>query len=296
MDKFAAWRVFVTVVEQNGFTAAANKLGLTASAVTKNIAQLEQQLNVRLLARTTRQLSLTSEGNTFFERCRLILANIEQAEREMSQLSTAPRGDLHVQLSPVLCRLHLIPKLLAFQQLYPDISLRLTQTDRRLDLIKHGIDVAIWTGDLPDTRMVARRLARSQRITCAAPAYIAAHGRPEAPEDLAGHNCLRVTSWHGGRTWLFRMPEGERTVAIDGNLLFDNSDSYRDAALAGLGVAQATSFLFSPDVASGDLVQLLPDFVAEGQTFWVVYPDIHSKTPKVQAFIDLLDGIFQPFR
>jgi DNA-binding transcriptional LysR family regulator len=296
LDKLAAWRAFAAVVEQNGFSAAASTLGLTASAVTKTVAQLEQQLGVRLLARSTRQLSLTGEGQIFFERCRRILVEIEMAELEMGQTSTAPRGLLHVQVPVVIGRLHVIPRLRALLEAYPEITLRVTQADRRLDMIKHGIDLAIWTGELPESRLVARLLARSYRITCAAPAYIERYGRPGTPDDLADHNCLRTTSWQSGRTWLFRMPGGERTIGITGNLLLDNSDSYREAALAGLGIAQGTSFLFRDDVASGALVQLLPDYVAEGQKFWAVYPDIHSRSPKVGVLVDLLDQTFQPFR
>lgn len=296
MDKFAAWRVFSMVVEQQGFSAAAKKLGLTGSAVTKIVAQLEQQLNVRLLIRTTRRISMTTEGRLFYDHCREILDRVDDLELRLGRFSDTPRGELHVQMPPVIVRMHLIPRLQEFNDRYPEIGLRVTQSDRRVDMTANGIDAAIWTGDLPDGRLIARRLARSVRVTCAAPSYLERHGAPERIEDLSRHNCLRATSWRNGRTWQFRIEDCDRSVPIHGNLVLDTSDSYRDAALAGLGLAQGSSLLFEPDVRRGALVQVLKDYVAEGQTFWVVYPEMHRKTARVQAFVEFLVELFRPYR
>jgi DNA-binding transcriptional LysR family regulator len=162
-----------------------------------------------------------------------------------------------------------------------------------MDLIAHGIDVAIWVGEIPDSSMIAKLLLRTYRLTCATPEYLAIHGRPVTPDDLVRHNCLSTTSWRRGRDWLFRTPEGDRTVPIRGNLLLDNGDAYREAALAGLGVAQAASYLFGQDVAAGRLEPLLTDYIAPGQDFWAVYPSSRHAAPKVTAFLAFVGEIFK---
>ncbi|MDB5820948.1 MAG: h16, partial [Rhizobacter sp.] len=206
MDKFAAIRAFVVVAQKHGFSAAARQLGVTASVVTKRVTSLEQELQVTLFARNTRKLALTLEGEAFFERCRDILSSLESAELDLAQSNTQPMGRLHVQLPMVVARLHVIPRLKSFFLDYPQVDLRITQSDSPQDLIGDGIDVAVWSGELPESRLVARRLTRSLRVTCAAPSYLAARGRPESPDDLPRHNCVRAARYHGGRSWLFLMP------------------------------------------------------------------------------------------
>ncbi|HKU99686.1 MAG TPA: LysR substrate-binding domain-containing protein [Vineibacter sp.] len=293
MDQFRVILAYVKLVERGSFTAAAEHLDVSISSVTKSIAQLEKSLHVRLVNRTTRRIALTDEGREYYERCRRILEDMENADLAMRQVSTTPRGRLHVLMPVAIGRLHIVPALPRFTATYPDVSLHLTLSDQHMDLIAHGIDVAIWVGEIPDSSMIAKLLLRTYRLTCATPDYLRVHGRPATPDDLAHHNCLTTTSWRRGRDWLFRTPEGERTVPIRGNLLLDNGDAYREAALAGLGIAQAASYLFGEDVAAGRLEPVLAQYTAPGQDFWVVYPSSRHAAPKVKAFLRFVGETFK---
>ncbi|MFM0347850.1 LysR family transcriptional regulator [Paraburkholderia sp. RL17-347-BIC-D] len=291
MDKFSAIQSFIVVAEQGSFAAAARQLGVTASILTRRVAGLEHELNVTLLARNTRQLALTPAGQTYLARCREVLSSLEDVELDLAESNAQPVGRLHVQLPVVVARLHVVPRLEMFLSRYPRVDLRITQRDGLQDLVSQGIDLAVWGGDLPDSRLVARPLTRNVRVTCATPAYLDRHGRPESIEELSAHNCLRAEVFHGGRAWLFQMPEGERLVPIQGNLLVDNGDNYREAVLAGLGLGQGTSILFDFDVRRGRLEQVLTNYVAKGQTVWAVYPQAQGRNPKVRAFVQFLTEI-----
>ncbi|HEX2886017.1 LysR family transcriptional regulator [Vineibacter terrae] len=293
MDQFRAILAYVKLVERGSFTAAAEHLDVSISSVTKSIAQLEKSLHIRLVNRTTRRIALTDEGREYYERCRRILEDMESADLAMRQVSTTPRGRLHVLMPVAIGRLHIIPALPRFTAMYPDISLHLTLSDQHMDLIAHGIDVAIWVGEIPESSMIAKLLLRTYRLTCATPDYLRIHGRPATPDDLVRHTCLATTSWRRGRDWLFRTPEGDRTVPIRGNLMLDNGDAYREAALAGLGIAQAASYLFGEDVAAGRLEPVLGEYSAPGQDFWAVYPSSRHAAPKVTAFLRFVSGTFK---
>lgn len=291
LDKFAAIHSFVVVAQHRSFALAARQMGVTASVVTKRVSGLEHELQVTLLARNTRKLALTPEGELFFERCSAILASLESAEMDLAQSNLQPLGRLHVQLPMVVGRLHVVPRLQEFFRDYPHIDLRITQSDKPQDLIANGIDVALWSGDLPDSRLVAKRLTLTQRLTCATAAYLDQHGRPQTPQDLPAHNCLRSTVFLGGRCWLFRLAEGEVAVPVKGNLLMDNSDNYREAVLGGLGLGQGTTVLFGHDLQAGRLELVLADYVANGQTLWAVYPQAMGRNLKVKAFVKFLEQV-----
>lgn len=266
-------------------------MGVTASVVTKRVSGLEHELQVTLLARNTRKLALTPEGELFFERCSGILASLESAESDLAQSNLEPIGRLHVQLPMVVGRLHVVPRLQEFFRDYPRIDLRITQSDKPQDLIANGIDVALWSGELPDSRLVARRLTLTERLTCATPSYIKQHGRPQTPQDLAAHNCLRSTVFLGGRSWLFRVGDDEVALPVKGNLLMDNSDNYREAVLGGLGLGQGTTVLFGRDIEAGRLELVLSDYIARGQTLWAVYPQAMGRNLKVKAFVKFLEQV-----
>jgi DNA-binding transcriptional LysR family regulator len=292
VDKFAAIQSFVVVAQRGGFSSASRQLGVTASILTRRIASLEEELRVPLLVRNTRKLALTPAGETYFERCREILASMEDAELELTRSCDEPVGRLHVQLPLIVARLYVVPRLGEFVAQYPGIELKIAQADGlQHDLIGRGLDVAVWGGDLPDSRLVARPLTRNLRVTCATPEYLKRHGRPQRVEDLAAHNCLTADLFHGGRTWLFQMPDGERLIPVKGNLVFDNSDNYREAVLAGLGLGQGPSVLFDLDVRSGRLEQVLVENVARGQTLYAVYPPAQGRNAKVKAFVDFLSHV-----
>lgn len=286
MDKLDALVAFRTVAEEGSFTRAAARLGLTSSAVTKGIAQLERRLLVQLLVRSTRQLSLTSDGKQFYERCVRALAELDSAQEEMNNASQSPVGHVHIALPVVIARMHVIPRLAELLDAHPGLNVEIKQTDSRSDLIAEGIDIALWTGELPDSRLIGTLVAKQKRVTCATPAYLERFGTPSLPSDLHLHNCLR--SRYTGSNWLFRMPDGEQTIAVRGSLLLDNSDGYRQAALSGLGIAQATWLLFAQDLKSGALKEILSEFRGEGRKFWLVFPRGQNKSPKVKVAADFL--------
>lgn len=294
MDRFAAILAFTKVAENGSFTRAADRLGVSVSTVTKNVALLESHLNVRLFNRSTRRVALTDEGREFFQHCGRILGALEEAELAMDQSTAVTSGRLHVQVPVAAARLYIIPALPRFLADHPGLTVEITQTDKKLDLIKYGIDVSIWAGHIPDSTLTTRLLARSHRVTCASPAYLERFGRPTTPDDLVHHNCLRTTSWQRGHSWLFRGAEGKEVLLpISGNLLVNSGDSYREAALAGLGIAQATSLLFVGDIRSGALEPILTDYTAPGQDYWIVYPPGRMRTPKVRAFTRFVHELFR---
>jgi DNA-binding transcriptional LysR family regulator len=293
MDKLTGFVVFARVVEGGSFTAAAQSLRLSVSAVAKSVGQLESVLGVRLLNRTTRSMALTAEGQLFYEHCRIIVAQFEAAENAMARTRELPRGELHIQAPPALARLHIIPALPQFLARNPELSVRITQSSQIIDLVKNGIDLAFWVGDIPDSGMIVRRLTRSGLVTCASPAYLDKHGRPADIDDLRHHNCLVATAWGIGPDWSFVTPRGPLTVTVTGNLEIDSGDTYRDAALSGLGIIQSSSFLVGPDIRSGALEAILTEYLAPGNDVVAVYPSRQHLLPKVSAFLEFVAELIE---
>jgi DNA-binding transcriptional LysR family regulator len=280
---------FVRIVETGGFAAAARDFGLTPSAVSKQLARLEARLGVRLLTRTTRRIGLTAEGETYLARARDILSLIEAAERDVTAGRARPSGLLRVNTGTAFARHRLIPILPDFFARYPDITLDLGVTDRRVDLVTEQVDVLLRTGDLGDSSLVARKIAEGRRVICAAPAYLARRGTPAVPEELLSHDCLVLRGLARLTAWPFRSGTGLRTLTVRGAVTTDSAEALRDLALAGLGIIRVTAYLVARDIAEGRLVTLFEDLhVSEEVPVWAVMAPGRHRMPRVQAFVDFV--------
>lgn len=281
--------VFVRIVETGGLAPAARELGLTPSALSKQLARLEARLGVRLLTRTTRRIALTPEGETYLARARDILSLIEAAERDVTAGRDRPGGLLRVNTGTSFARHRLIPLLPAFFARFPDITLDLGVTDRRVDFVTEQADVLLRTGALGDSSLVARRIAGGRRVICAAPAYLERRGRPAAPEDLLAHDCLVLRGLARLTAWPFRSATGLQTLTVRGVATTDSAEALRDMALAGLGIIRVSAFLVTRDIAEERLVPLFEDLhVSEEVPVWAVMAPGRHRLPRVQVFVDFL--------
>ena len=292
MDRLGEMEMFAAVAEQGSFTGAAHHLGVSTSAVSKYVIALESRLGVRLLNRTTRRLSLTEAGRNFREWCERIAADVSEAEQSVASLQAEPRGVLTVNAPMSFGQRHLGPFLSDFLAHYPSVQVDMTMTDRRIDIVEEGYDIAIRIGALPDSSLVTRTLAPSRRVLCAAPAYLAQHGVPQTPADLADHNCLGHSSMRSAEEWPFRDPQGDITIRATGSLAVNNGDMLRLAALAGTGLALLPTFIVGPDLAAGRLRAVLCDYEPQQHPISAVYAAGRPVAAKVRAFIDHLAACF----
>lgn len=289
MENLADIAVFVRVVERGSFTLAADALALSRAAVSKYVSRLEQRLGARLLHRTTRRLSLTEAGAALFEASRGAIERIEEAEATVARLQSAPRGTLRVSGPMSFGILHLGPALAEFAREHPQVTVDLRLDDRFVNLVEEGIDVAIRIGALNDSSLVARRLATTRSLVCASPEYLARSGEPEAPEDLATHECLVYSYLSTANVWRFTAPDGrEIPVAVGGSLRVNNGILLAQAAVAGQGILATPSFYVSEDLRAGRLREILAGFRMPAIGIHAVYPQKAHVPPKVRAFVDFL--------
>ncbi|MDR3397558.1 MAG: LysR family transcriptional regulator [Pandoraea sp.] len=288
MESLNGFVVFVQVAETRSFVAAGRLLGVSASAVGKGVARLEEKLGVRLFHRSTRSVTLTAEGALFLERSRRILAEIEAAELELSQASAAPRGRLRVSL-PMVSSL-VLPVLAAFMRQYPDIELDLDFTDRMVDVIEEGFDAVVRTGEPLDSRLTARRLGSFRSHLVASPAYLARRGIPAVPADLQQHTCLHYRFPNSGKleAWTLRQIPGEPEVAIPTSMVCNNIETRLCFALQGLGIAYLPEFAIREPLADGRLRPVLADYAQRAGVFYVLWPASKHPSPKVRALVDWL--------
>ena len=286
MDALSGLAVFVRVVEDGSFSAAARSLFLSKSAVSKQVSGLEDRLGARLLNRTTRRLTLTDAGTVLYERAQRILAEVGEAEAEVSQLTEAPRGVLRINLPLTFGIAHIGP-------LLPDVTLDVVAEDRVVNVVEEGFDAAVRIAALPESSLIARRLCSSPRILAASPAYGAAHGLPQRPEDLHAHACLTYAYNLRGNEWTLEGPGGRRvSVRVRGPLRVNNGEIMRSAALAGMRVVLSPTFIIGRDVAEGRLLHLLPEWRDTSASVYVVHPHARLVPAKVRAFIDYLAEAF----
>jgi DNA-binding transcriptional LysR family regulator len=284
----AEMNAFVRVAERGSFAAAAADLGLTPSALSKLVTRIEDRLGVRLLTRTTRKLALTAEGELFVARSREILASIEAAEAEVTAASERPRGHLRISVGTAIAKQILGPALPAFLDRYPDIDVGLHVSDRQIDLVAEQVDVAIRSGALGDSTLVARKIAEATRVICASPAYLEKHGTPRVPADLLRHNCLTLPGPAWSR-WPFHTHEGINRLEISGSFTSDNADLLLDMAVAGLGIARLADFMVARAVQQGVLVPLLTDnHVPESFPIHALTVPGRHRAPRIRAFVDFL--------
>ncbi|MEQ8318929.1 MAG: LysR family transcriptional regulator [Rhodospirillales bacterium] len=285
--------LFAKVVETGGFSAAARDLGQTPSAVSRQIGNLEDRLGARLLNRSTRRISLTEVGREFYDRCMAIARSVEEAEAHVLSRLDHPQGTLRVSATSAFGKAQLMPILPRFLAKNPDLKLSLELTDREIDLIGEKIDVAIrFTEQISDTSMVARKLASNQRIFCAAPSYIAQNGKPDTPEDLAQHNCLRLSTVEKFNNWQMNDGESKFASRISGNFETNSSDALYHAALDGLGIAKLSTYLAHEALKDGHLVRVLPDYAEDASDVLAIYPNRRNLSPNVRAFVDFLAAEF----
>lgn len=291
MDRFKSMAIFARVVELGSFAAAAEGSGMTATMVGNHVRELEQRLKGRLLNRTTRRQSLTELGRRYHARCVEILGLVEAAELDAREMQASPRGQLRISCPVSYGTRALVPVLASYLDRYPEVQVELSLNDRFVDLAADGFDAAIRVGELPDSGMVAVPLRPSPRVACASPAYLARHGTPQLPAELAQHHCLAFLFATGPeREWSFPRPDGQgvERVIVRGRLDVNGGLALREAALAGLGVVLQPELVLKDDIENGRLVRLFPDWPAPT---WPVHvmrlPDARI-TPKLESFIAFL--------
>jgi DNA-binding transcriptional LysR family regulator len=281
--------VFERVAERGSFAAAARDLGLTASAVSKLISRLEGRLGVRLINRTTRCLSLTADGATYLKRSREILVAIEAAEAELSTARTSPRGHLRVHAPPVMIEDHFAPALLDFLARYPRVTVEFLVANRAVDLVAENVDIAMRTGHLPSSSLVARKIVDLTQIVCASPDYLARRGRPLVPADLPRHHCLILNGSPSPATWQFEKDGECVAVEVSGPVSADSSDVLARLAVEGVGIVRMGELAVARSLISGALIPLLQDVqVHAGYPLWAVLPPGRQRSPKVKVFLEFL--------
>ena len=298
MTVLGAIPVFVAVVENGGFSAAARKLGISKSAVSKRINQLEDHLGVRLLHRTTRKLSLTEAGERYLKHAAEALAAANQAEDAVTELQGEPQGQLRINAPMSFGRLHVAPLIPKFLKRYPKLQIDLVMDDRKVDLVAEGFDLSIRGGILPDSTLIARKLAPIHQVLCASPEYIERHGLPGTPEELTGHNCVLFSLSSDANKWTLIDADGSQSVLVSGSYQVNNSEALLEALRAGVGIGRLPTFVAGPDLKTGRLVKLfefwrIPDF-----TMYAVFPEREYLPAKVRVFLDFAIEYFggdQPY-
>jgi DNA-binding transcriptional LysR family regulator len=292
MDKFAAMRAFAKVVENEGFAAAGRELRLSRSAVSKYVAELERGLGTQLFNRSTRHVSPTESGLAFHEKCVAILAALEDAERAVSDLQDRPSGTLKINAPMSFGILHLGRALADFMARYPDVRVELSLNDRFVDPVEEGFDVTIRIADLPDSSLIAKKIAPANLVVCASPDYLGKAGTPAHPSELRAHRCLNYGYSASGNQWRFSGPNGPVGVRIDGVLCSNNGQVLCDAAERGLGIALLPTFIVGAALQEGRLSTVLTEFRAPEIAMYAIYPPNRHLTAKVRLLIEFLSGCF----
>ena len=289
MESLTDIAVFVQVVDSGSFTAAAERLEISKSVVSKYVSRLEDRLGARLLNRTTRRLSLTEVGHVFYERSRKGLADIEDAELEVSRMQGTPRGTLRLNTPMSFGIMHIAPGLAEFMRQYPDVTVDMNLNDRIVDVIDEGYDVSIRIAELPDSSLVARRLAPCRHAIVAAPEYLEAHGTPRTPAELQDHNIITYRYQESAQEWHFHAADNKASaVPVAGSLTVDNSLAIRAALLAGVGIGRTPTFVVGEDIREGRLVSLLKGYETLEVSIYLVYAQRRHMSPKVRAFLDFM--------
>jgi len=286
MDRAESLAVFAEVAALGSFVAAGRRLGRSPAAVTRSIAELEARLGVRLLNRTTRAVSLTEAGERLLTGAKRVLADLDEIEHAAAGAGTAPRGALRVTVPILFGRLHVLPLVTEFLARYPDVSVTLLLIDRPVDLVDEGLDAALRIGALAESSAIATRVGTMRRVVVAAPDYLARHGAPRTPAELAAHALVVFSGLSGVDRWGFPHPAGETTVAIKPRLTVTTAEAAIDAARSGFGITRVVGYQAADDIASGRLVRLLQDYEGEELPIHLLYPGGRYPPPKLRAFLD----------
>ena len=292
MERIDAYRLLMRVVERRSFTAAAADLSISRSAATEAIGRLEARLGAQLLHRTTRQVTPTLEGQTFYQRCAEILAQVEEAEASCAP--TQPHGLLRIDLPPTLARMVILPRLPEFLEQLPTLDLRLGEGDRLVDLVNEGIDCVVRVGQPDESGMIVRCISTLHEVTCASPAYLARHGTPRSPDDLGGHQMIGFVSTRSGSVMPLEFAVGGRIrqVTLPSRITVTGADSMAAMALLGYGLVQQPRYRLREDLAEGRLVEVLTDYPPSSTPVSVLYPENRQPPPRVRAFVDWVCQVF----
>lgn len=288
MDRIANMSVFVAVVDCGSFAGGARRLRRSPAAVTRAVAELEATLGVRLLDRTTRAVSLTDAGERFLPGARRLLADFAEIEQAAAGLAGSPRGELRVTAPVVFGRRHVLPLVSEFLTTNPDVNVRLELTDRSVDLIEEGLDVAIRIGELPSSTAIATRVGSVRRVTVATPAYLARRGEPAAPDELAAHDVIAFIGMDGFERWRFRDEEKTIEATIHPRMIVNTAEAAIDVALSGFGITRVLSYQAADLIVGKSLVRLLRAYENEPAPVHLLYPQGRYPAPKLRAFLDLV--------
>ncbi|MCW8826525.1 MAG: LysR family transcriptional regulator [Gammaproteobacteria bacterium] len=289
MDRFEEMRTFVRVVEAGSLSAAADRLDIAKSAVSRRLAELESRLGVQLLNRTTRRLNLTDSGSIFYQRCLRILADLEESEQYVSSEHTNLRGTIRIAAPLTFGVHHLSPLLNDFLKEHPELSLDLDLNDRNINLMDEGVDLGIRIGKLQDSTMMARKLASARMLLCASPEYLQQHGEPQSPEDLKEHFGLSYSNISEGHLWQFTHEDGKSySVHVPFRMRANNGEVLHKAALDGLGIVATVSFICYRELEQGRLKQILSDYKTEEVGIYAIYPSQRHLPGRVRLLIDYL--------
>jgi LysR family transcriptional regulator for bpeEF and oprC len=294
MNKLQAMEVFVQVVDTGSFTRTSDQMNLPKATVSTLVQSLENALSVKLLHRTTRHVSVTSDGAVYYERCLRILAEVRDAEESLSRERASPSGRLRIDVATGVANDIVIPALPDFFARYPDIALEMGCGDRTVDLIEEGVDCAIRGGVLPDSNLIARRIGVLHFVTGATPGYVARYGMPQHPHDLRQHVCVNYFSSRSGKIhdWDFVKGDEQISIAVPGVFAVNDSTAYMNGGLAGLGVVQMSSFNMQPYFDDGTMVQMLADWTSAPLPVHVVYPQNRHLSAKVRVFVEWVADLF----
>jgi len=289
MENLTDIAVFVQVVDSGSFTAAAERLELSKSVVSKYVTRLEDRLGAQLLNRSTRRLSLTEVGRVFYIRSQRGLQELEEANSEVLRLQGAARGTLRINAPMSFGISHIAPVLPDFLSLYPELSVDINLDDRRVDLIEEGFDLAVRISELPDSSLVARRLGPCRHVVCAAPEYLQRHGIPRKPEDLCDHSTMTYRYQESPNEWHFLSSEGGFiSVPVSGSIQMNNSLALREALLQAGGIALVPTFIVGSDIKSGRLQSVLSSYRTLELSIYIIYSQRRNLSPKVRAFVDFM--------
>jgi len=288
MDRLDAMRMFVRVAELGSFSAVAQQLGVARSVVTRQVAALEAHLGTKLMARSTRRLSLTSAGTAYLEKCRVILNLVDSAETDVAEERAVARGNIRIGLPLSFGLKRLAPLLLEFAERHPEVSLEMDYTDRRVDLVEEGFDLSIRITARLGPADVVRKLGSCQLVTVASPAYLARHGRPRRPADLAGHECLAYTGDANPNAWSYGTGDRVESVYVRSRFNANNGDVLAEAAAQGLGIALQPDFIAAPYLQDGRLEQILGEFAPPELGVYALLPGTRHMPYRVRVLIDFL--------
>lgn len=293
MDRFAAMQTFVRVMETGSFSEAARQLHLGQPAISKSIAQLEERLGVKLLLRSTRGLAPTEAGEGFYHRAKRAIEEADEADIVARGAGASLSGRLRISAAPTFASLHVIPHLPDFLAAHPALDMEIILDDRNIDLIEEGIDVSLRMGDLPDSSLTARRIGQAPRLVVGNAAYLRRAGEPRTPAELAVHECVVYARGPGRDAWLFRKETSEISVTVKGRLRVSAAEGVRSAVLAGMGLSIVSEWMFSRELAAGEVKAVLTDWIITPIDLWAVFPAGRVASAKARTFIDFVEEVMQ---